>query len=398
MKAKIRYRKAPEPTEPWPRLVKGAVQRFFNRRPTLTVVLLPTVNLFVVAAIILLLPIQPPASTAQTPPTRGVGSSPPVSPKPAAPRSRTFSPSNRPIQPIPLSKSRPNPAAPSSKPAAEPRPKAEAPAPAASVAEAATPLDRRVPALAAASSLSYNALASRALEPVRFLPDHELHRPEPRSKPRPGEASPAAPTNPSEPTVEPLADSSQRYHRVAYLVDLSGSLVDAMPQVIEWLGNSMDDLQQPVSFTVIFFRSNEVIEAPPAGLKPGTFRAKYEVFNWMQLDRGNIETGGKADLADAMIATMQYDVDEVFILSDDGFGQDSRWGTDPNLLNEIAALMPQRETRVNTVQFYYRDPAGALEAIADRFGGAYVYEGRPSYPRPKFLETYGELTDAKPLP
>ena len=185
-------------------------------------------------------------------------------------------------------------------------------------------------------------------------------------------------------------------HRVAYVVDISGSLVDSLADVILWVGNAMDKLEQPAEFTVIFFRKDEVLEAPPVGLKRTSFHTKATVYSWMQLDSGNVKPVGQSDVADALAAALTYDVDEVYILSDDGFGRQSDWGTDARMISSLGRMVGDRPVRINTVQFYYRDPAGALEAIADRFGGEYRFINTQGKQQPRFvIDLFGEMADAR---
>ncbi|MEM9253601.1 MAG: hypothetical protein AAGB29_14755 [Planctomycetota bacterium] len=192
--------------------------------------------------------------------------------------------------------------------------------------------------------------------------------------------------------VPPPPPAGSRTQRVVYMVDLSGSLVDSLPEAVRWIGEALDALDQPAVFTVLFFRRGEVIEAPPYGLKPATFVMKWEAYDWMRPEQGHVEAGGKATLSDAVLAALRYEVDRVVLLSDDGFGRGLTWVGGPTLLDEIAMTLPNGETRIDTVQFFYRDAAGAMEAIADRFGGDYTFIGA-ALPddEPAFVDLYGKL-------
>ncbi|MEO0965887.1 MAG: hypothetical protein AAFY08_12290 [Planctomycetota bacterium] len=192
--------------------------------------------------------------------------------------------------------------------------------------------------------------------------------------------------------VPPAPPAESRTRRVVYMVDLSGSLVDSLPEAVRWIGEALDGLEQPAVFTVLFFREGEVIEAPPYGLKPATFAMKWEAYDWMRPETGHVEAGGKATLSDAVLAALRYEVDRVVLLSDDGFGRGLSWVGGPTLLDEIALTLPNAGTRIDTVQFFYRDRAGAMEAIADRFGGEYTFIG-VALPDddPAFVDLYGRL-------
>ncbi|MEM6331784.1 MAG: hypothetical protein AAF823_00385 [Planctomycetota bacterium] len=194
--------------------------------------------------------------------------------------------------------------------------------------------------------------------------------------------------------VPPAMPDSSRTTRVVYMVDLSGSLVDSLPEAVRYIGDELDRLEQPAVFTVLFFRRGEVIEPPPHGLKPATFDLKWEVYDWIRLERGHLEAGGKATLSDAVLAALRYEVDRVVLLSDDGFGRDRSWTHGPTLLDDIAMTLPNAETVIDTVQFFYRDEAGAMEAIADRFGGGYTFVNRPMPDtEPEFVDLYSELRE-----
>ncbi len=170
--------------------------------------------------------------------------------------------------------------------------------------------------------------------------------------------------------VAPAAES----RRIVYLVDASGSLLDSLPQVIDWLGESLDSLGHQHTFTVLFFREGQVFEAPPRGLKPGSFAAKASVWMWVQPERGNVIPQGRSDLFGAVEMAMAYEPDELFVVSDDSFNRSTRGRTrDTALIDGLGARLGAAPPKVNTVQFFYRDEAGALEAIADRFRGTYTF-------------------------
>lgn len=166
------------------------------------------------------------------------------------------------------------------------------------------------------------------------------------------------------------ADSPQT---VVYLVDVSGSLIDTLPTVVEWMGQTLEHMKADTRFTVVCFRSGEVIEAPPTGLKPASFRARASTWAWLQPTSAHIFPSGRSDISQALTLAMKYDPTQIYILSDDTFCQWSAWGDGPELIDHIAAQVGSKSAKINTVQFFYRGNSGILEAIADRFGGRYTF-------------------------
>lgn len=182
---------------------------------------------------------------------------------------------------------------------------------------------------------------------------------------------------------------------MAYVVDISGSLVDSSSDVMNWLGEAMDQLRQPAYFTILFFRNHQIIKVPPQGLKRNTFRAKARIFNWIQLNQRHIKPMGQSDIGGAIQAARHHDVDAVYIVSDDGLGIGPAWENGPEKIRQLTNMVGPYPLHIHTVQFYYRDPVGALEAIANRFDGSYTFI-EPSVHGPRFvIDLYGDMSHIK---
>lgn len=177
------------------------------------------------------------------------------------------------------------------------------------------------------------------------------------------------------PSVNTAATAGPVGERVVYLVDASGSLLDSLPQVIDWLGESLDGLDRNQQFTVLFFRQGEVVETPPMGLKQASFATKANVFGWMNPDSGNVLPQGKSDVKGALKAALAYGATDIVILSDDSLARRSDASADDaGVLADVARVVDAESgVRIHTAQFFYRDEAGALEAIADCFHGSYEF-------------------------
>lgn len=194
------------------------------------------------------------------------------------------------------------------------------------------------------------------------------------------QATPTAPPTAHAAPVTPEADAAPtpaRPHRVLYLVDASGSLLDTLPDVVDWVGQHLDTLEEDQRFAVMFFRDLSVVEAEPAGMQPARFSTKVKVWSWMQPEAGHIEAAGRSDVEAALGQALQYEPDEIYIVSDDGFSRRSAWGDGPEMIEQFAGQIAHRDIRVHTVQFYYRDEAGAMEALASRCGGTYRFIEQP---------------------
>lgn len=168
--------------------------------------------------------------------------------------------------------------------------------------------------------------------------------------------------------------------RIAFVVDASGSMVDSMNQgVLTWLQTAIDGLNETDQFTVLFFQSGDVLEAPPMGLKPADTAARDDVTLWMSPQAGNIRPRGKSNPIDALRIAAQYDVTEVYILSDDKFGERGQSLASVDA-RDVAGFWIGREVTVHTTQFYYLNSDDRrLESIARRFGGRYEFVEEPAF-------------------
>src|SRR5690606_12937022 len=184
-------------------------------------------------------------------------------------------------------------------------------------------------------------------------------------------ASPQAAPPVDEPeSQEEEASLSPR--QVVYLVDASGSQVDTLPQMINWLDQQIRRLGQGHAFTVIFFRQGQAIEPPPAGLKPAQPQIKQQVLAWMDPSQGHVVPGGRSELTAALTLAMSYPVNEIYLLSDGALGgRNNDRETVRRLLETLRTHLGSRPVAVHTVQFFYRDGQEALRTIAEQFGGTY---------------------------
>ena len=165
---------------------------------------------------------------------------------------------------------------------------------------------------------------------------------------------------------------------IVYVVDASGSLIDALPFVIEELKNSFRKLSAEQRFSVIFFQRDTAIEVtvPHRGLKKATQDTIRKVSDWITLDAGNIVPRGSSNPVSAIQRAISYRPDLIYILSDNITGKGQYAVDQRELLETIEQAKKRRgadKTRINTIQFLYPDPLGTLKTIAEKYGGRYRF-------------------------
>ncbi len=161
--------------------------------------------------------------------------------------------------------------------------------------------------------------------------------------------------------------------RVVYLVDASGTMVDSMSSgVNRWLTNALEQLEPDDSFAIVFFRSGETFEPPPGGMNPASMTRIDRVLQWIDPSAGHVRPSGKSDPLEAFQTASSYQPTEVYILSDNRFGQRGPTIADIGV-RDLTAVLPTQDTVVHTVQFYYRGSDQQLRAIADRYDGTYQF-------------------------
>lgn len=166
--------------------------------------------------------------------------------------------------------------------------------------------------------------------------------------------------------------------RIVFLVDATGSLIDTFPLVIRELKKTVQQLSERQQFTIIFFTGSGPVEVPPVGLKPANAQIKAQVIDWIDLSHHNVELRGSANPVEALRRGLGYRPELVFLLSDNITGRGQYEVNQEHLLAEIQRANTHH-TKINTIQFVYRDPLasagvmGTMELIAKQSGGLYKF-------------------------
>lgn len=172
-------------------------------------------------------------------------------------------------------------------------------------------------------------------------------------------------------------------HRIVFVVDASGSLIDTLPFVLQELQRTIVRLSPVQSFAVIFFRGanvfpkRSVIEAPPMGMTIATPKNKDETIHWL-IPR-HIQAGGRTNPLAALRRAMRYRPQLIYLLSDNITGSGAYQLKQKKLLSEIKAVNTIK-AKIDTIQFLYRDPLDRLpgrtdtmKLIAKQTGGRYKF-------------------------
>lgn len=201
-------------------------------------------------------------------------------------------------------------------------------------------------------------------------------------------ATPPAPADPvaiTPPTPADVAEPSppvaavEDARQIVFVIDASGSMVDSMNQgALSWLEQHLAQLSAADRFTVLFFRSDEVIEVPPLGLKANSELAQERTLAWVSPSTGNIRPRGKSEPIDALKKAKDYQATDIYILSDDKFGQRSAAASVD--ARDLDAFLGDLPVAVHTVQFFYKiQEDRRLEQIAQHFGGTYEFVEEPPF-------------------
>lgn len=167
---------------------------------------------------------------------------------------------------------------------------------------------------------------------------------------------------------------------IAFIIDASGSLLDTFPFVVQELRKSIQQLSARQRFTVVFFQGDDAIEVPPRGLKRATPENKQLVLNWLSQRR--VQPRGGSSPVKAIRLALEYKPDLMYMLSDNitGAGR-GQYEIDQQRLIDQIDQTNTTGTKINTIQFLYRDPLeeyglpGTLKLIAERSGGIYKFVG-----------------------
>jgi len=159
---------------------------------------------------------------------------------------------------------------------------------------------------------------------------------------------------------------------IVYIVDASGSLVDALPFVIEELKDSLRKLSSRQKFAVIFFQRDQALPVNRGPYRKATPDNVKDVADWISLESGNLVPRGSSNPLPALELGLRLRPDLMYILSDNITGR-GQFAVEQTELLETIEERKAPNTKINTIQFLTPDPLGTLQIIAERNGGRFRF-------------------------
>ncbi len=163
-----------------------------------------------------------------------------------------------------------------------------------------------------------------------------------------------------------------KLQKVTFLIDASGSLVEAMPFVEKQLLNTIGRMPVGQPFNVIFFCDGKAVEVPRPnpGMKRAGLRTQIEFAQW--LSGSALESNGRTDPRQAIRLAVSQKPQQLIILSDNITGT-GRFEIDQAELIAFLDGIEGPRPVIHTIQFLQPDPLQTLARIARRFGGIHKY-------------------------
>ena len=173
-----------------------------------------------------------------------------------------------------------------------------------------------------------------------------------------------------------MQDCERLRRSVAFVIDASGSMIGAMPQILDELERALDLMEPDQKFRVLFFQKNGVVEAPGASLRSATVENRAAAILWA---RSNLIPQGKSIPLAAMKQAIGDRPDVVFLLASSVTGMGSSGVSAEALLAELEALNPvrastgRRDVQIQCIQVLDREEEETLQEIARRHSGSNGY-------------------------
>lgn len=166
--------------------------------------------------------------------------------------------------------------------------------------------------------------------------------------------------------------------KIVFVIDATGSLIDSFPFIVKELTRTVNGLSERQSFAVIFYNGEKMMDAAGEGLRKADDQAKKAVIEWIAPEKHNIEIKGKGNPVKAIQKALRMKPDLLFLLSDNITGQGQYMVEQDFLLSEIKRANASN-TKINTIQFIYKDPMEqfggkpTMQLIAEQTGGIYKF-------------------------
>ncbi|MEM6392027.1 MAG: hypothetical protein AAF797_04580 [Planctomycetota bacterium] len=223
-------------------------------------------------------------------------------------------------------------------------------------------------------------------------------------KPLPPLAS--LPTTNTGPWGLPLATTDRH---LLFLVDASGSVVDAFPFILHELAETLERLEPHQTFTVRFYRNGGVLQMPPGPLTPATPQATAAAADWLTDQPPRLVPYGRTTPLPALRTALNdpsqpaHDPDHIILIADQPAALARSFPETERFLKQLAhdPNHTKPATRISTVHLLQFTPAAStphpapgpaetplLQAIAHQFHGSYL---------PVPISTLTPAKDSRPI-
>lgn len=170
---------------------------------------------------------------------------------------------------------------------------------------------------------------------------------------------------------------------IVYIVDFSGAMITAFPDIVRELKRSAGALHPTQRFQVVLIKGDDDDGAAHAPFPPdfprpilidATWSAKQDVFEWLDEQRPR----GGTNLLTALETALEMDPDAIFLLAR-FFGEDRFDAEADQILTRLDRLNPadpqgDRPVTIKTIQILREDPTGLMRAIGRAHGGDNGYK------------------------
>jgi hypothetical protein len=167
-----------------------------------------------------------------------------------------------------------------------------------------------------------------------------------------------------------------RARSVVFVIDASGSMIGALPAVIDELERSLSGMEPDQTFRVIFFQRNGLTEPPSGGLRSATAEHRATAIAWA---RKELIATGRSNPLKAIESALADRPDVIFLLGTRVTGAGEYEISGRQLRERLEAMNPvnsatgRRVVQIQCIQLLDEDPDETLRKIAAAHGGSKAY-------------------------
>jgi len=203
-------------------------------------------------------------------------------------------------------------------------------------------------------------------KPVAIQPTHTV------AAPLTSEAKPVTPVAVKEtasPQGAPVTLAQADQPGVVFLLDASGSMVDRLPEAVDYLRQRIEAMDKSERFAVVMFSGQGPTLIPAEGYGPATDLAKQQALEFLNVRALHMTPEGQGDRSFAimMAITLAAPGDELVLITDP---MDSKSGQ--ALYDAVTDIMAGADLRLSTVQLVDQKIDFMLKRLAKDFGGTHL--------------------------